>query len=129
MEEPRPLAFQQLTRLQLENSRLAASAILVLISEMPQLEVVEFKSRHGAFELLGFDVTALSRLPKLRLVDLSGSKLWSNTSRRDAVRGQDMRSYLPLRVVHQQMCLQRANPDVEWVLRKTQGQVVASSGT
>jgi hypothetical protein len=118
MEEPRPLPLQQLTRLQLEDSHMAASAILILISEMPRLEVLKvLKSWHlGAFELLDFDVAVLSRLPKLRLVDLSGSKLWANTSGHEAVQGKDMRNYLPLRVVHHLMSLQRANPNIEWVL-------------
>jgi hypothetical protein len=117
MEEMRPLAFQQLTRLQLEDSHLAASDILVLTSEMPRLEVLKVAS--GACELLDFDAAALARLPKLRLVDLSGSKLWANTSDHDAVQGKDMRGLLLLPVVHHLMCLQRANPNIEWVLGKT----------
>ena len=115
MEEPRVLPFQQLTQLQLHDSPMAASAILIMISEMLQLEVLEVSkcTHHGPFELLDFDVTALSRLPKLRLVDLSGSKLWVDTSFPEAVRGENG---LPLQVAQHLMCLQRARPGIEWVL-------------
>jgi hypothetical protein len=123
MEEPRALPFQQLTQLQLQDSPMAANAILIMISEMPQLEVLEvFKCRrHGAFELLDFDAATLARLPKLRRVDLSGSLLWADTSGHEAVHGDNMQTYLPLRVVHHLMCLQLANPNVEWVLGKGVG--------
>ena len=117
MEEPQPLCFQQLTRLQLKDSHLAASDILVVISEMPQLEILEVhSSSREMFELLAFDATALSRLPKLRLVDLSGSLLLDDASGHEAVHGGNVQKYLPLRVQQHLMCLQRANPDIKWVL-------------
>ena len=122
MEEPRTLCFQQLTRLQLENSRMAASDILIVISEMPQLEVLEvLDTTDPKFELLKFDVAALSRLPKLRRVDLSGSLLWDDASGHEAVHGGNVQKYLPLRVEQHLMCLQRTNPAIEWVLGKGVG--------
>ena len=122
MEEPRALPFQQLTQLQLQDSHLAASAILVVISEMPQLEILELLDcTDPGFQLLAFDATALSRLPKLRLVDLSGSLLWAHTSGNEAVHGDNVLEFLPLRVVQHLVSLQRANPDVQWVLGKGVG--------
>ena len=123
MEEPQPLPFQQLTRLQLEDSRMTTSDVLIVISEMPRLEVLAvhnstISSLTETFELLKFDAAALSRLPKLRLVDLSGSLLWADTSGHEAVHGDNMQKYLPLLVVQHLMSLQRAKPDVEWVLGK-----------
>jgi hypothetical protein len=50
-------------------------------------------------------------------VDLSGSLLWADTSGHEAVHGNN----LPLRVEQHLMCLQRANPDIEWVLGKGVG--------
>ena len=122
MEEPQPLRFQQLTRLQLEHSRMATSDVLILISELPQLEVLAVLNvTWQVFELLDFDATALSRLPKLRLVDLSGSLLWADPGGGTPVQGKDMLEYLPLRVVQHLVSLQRAYPTIEWVLGKTQG--------
>jgi hypothetical protein len=122
MEEPRPLPFKQLTRLQLQDSQMAASDILIVISEMPQLEILEvLDCTDVGFQLLAFDVTALSRLPKLRLVDLSESVLWADVAGGTPVQGKDMLKYLPLRVVQHLMCLQRANPDIVWVLGKDVG--------
>jgi hypothetical protein len=110
MEDPQPLPFQQLTRLQLEDSHLAASDILVVISEMPQLEILEvLDCADPGFELLAFDATALARLSKLRLVDLSGSVLWADTSgRHETVHGDNVLKYLPVRVVQHLVSLQRA---------------------
>jgi hypothetical protein len=121
IEVPLPLPHKQLTRLQLQIGEYEIRDILVMISELARLEVLEVLGvRWRAFELLAFDATTLSRLPTLRLVDLSGSLLWDDTSGHDAVQGGDMRDYLPLRVVHHLMCLQRANhPNVEWLLGKT----------
>ena len=114
---PLPLSYTQLTRLQLQIGEYDVREILVMISELAQLEVLEVLGvTWRAFELLDFDATALSRLPKLRRVDLSGSLLWDDASVDKPVRGDDMRKYLPLRVVHHLISLQRANPKVEWVL-------------
>jgi hypothetical protein len=123
MEEPRPLPFQQLTRLQLQDSQMAASDILIVISEMPQLEILEvLDCTDPGFQLLAFDVTALSKLPKLRLVDLSESVLWADVAGgTPAVQGKDMLEYLPLRVIQHLMSLQRTNADIEWVLGKDVG--------
>ena len=122
MEDPRPLPFRQLTRLQLEDSHLAASDILVVISDLPQLKILEvLDCTDPGFELLAFDATALSRLPKLRLVDLSRSMLWAHTSGNEAVHSDNVLEYLPLRVVQHLVSLQRANPDVQWVLGKGVG--------
>lgn len=96
--------------------------ILVMISELPQLEVLEVLGViWQAFELLDFDATALSRLPNLRLVDLSGSLLWADPGGGTPVQGKDMLEYLPLRVVQHLVSLQRAYPTIEWVLGKGVG--------
>ena len=117
MEETQPLRFQQLTRLQLHDSQMGASDILVVISEMPQLEILEVRDcTDPSFELLAFDAAALSRLPKLRLVDLSRSVLWAYTSGHEAMPDDDVQKYLPLRVVQHLVSLQPANPAIEWVL-------------
>ena len=121
MEEPQPLRFQQLTRLHLEDSHMAASGILTVISEMPQLEVLAVLDINPDFELLDFDVAALARLPKLRLVNLSGSLLWDDTLGYEAVHGDNVQEYLPLRVEQHLVCLQRANPAIEWVLGRGVG--------
>ena len=116
MQETQPLRFQQLTRLQLQDSRMAASDILIAISELPRLEILEVRNcTDPGFELLAFDAAALSRLPKLRLVDLSWSVLWAHTSGHEGVPGDDVQKYLPLRVVQHLVSLQRANPAIEWV--------------
>ena len=123
MEDPQPLPLQQLTRLQLQYIQMAASDILVVISELPQLEILEvLECTDQVFELLAFDAAALSRLPKLRLVDLSGSVLWADTSGHEAVHGDNVQKYLPLRVVQHLMSLQRTNPDIAWVLGEDVGQ-------
>ena len=122
MEDPRPLPFQQLTRLQLHDSQMAASDILIVISEMPQLEILEVRDcTNPGFELLAFDAAALSRLPKLRLVDLTRSVLWASTSDHEAVHGDSVLKYLPLRVVQHLVSLQRANPAIEWMLGRDVG--------
>jgi hypothetical protein len=117
IEVPLPLPHKQLTRLQLQIGEYDVRDILVMISELARLEVLEVLGvTWHAFQLLDFDATALSRLPKLRLVDLSGSLLWDDASVDKPVQGPDMKKYLPLRVVHHLMSLQRANPNIEWVL-------------
>jgi hypothetical protein len=89
------------------------SDVLVIISELPKLEILEvLEFRDPGFELVDFDAAALSGLPSLRLVDLEGSKLWVDTSFAEAA-GSDG---LPLQVAQHLMCLQRARPGIEWVL-------------
>jgi hypothetical protein len=116
-----PLPYKQLTELQI--GECDVHDILVMISELARLEVLAVLGvTWRAFEVLDFNATALSRLPKLRLVDLSRSLLWDDASVDKPVEGPDMKNYLPLRVVHHLMSLQRANPNVEWVLRNDFGQ-------
>ena len=114
---PLPLPHKQLTRLRLQIGEHDVRNFLVMISELARLEVLEVLGvTRRAFELLAFDATALARLPKLRLVDLSGSLLWDDALVDRPVRGSDMKEYLALRVVNRLMSLQRANANVEWVL-------------
>ena len=124
MDKLRPLPFKQLTRLQVQKSHHTASDVLNMMWDLPQLEVLEvLNTRYPRFELLDFDVTALSRLPKLRLVDLLGSKLWVDMAFPEAaVRGENMQNGLPMQVAQHMMCLQRARPGVEWVLGSNNGQ-------
>ena len=92
---PLPLPHKQLTRLRLQIGEHDIRNILVMISELARLEVLEVLGvTRRAFELLAFDATALARLPKLRLVDLSGSLLWDDASVDKPVRGSDMKEYL-----------------------------------
>jgi hypothetical protein len=122
-KEPHPLPFQHLTRLQLEGGEYNVRDVLVMVSDLPRLEVLEmlrFMCRE--FELRAFDATALlSMLPNLRLVDLSGTTLWGDpfdddTSDHQAVQGYDMVQYLPVHVVQQLLHLQRAYPSITWVV-------------
>lgn len=94
-----------------------------MISELPQLEVLEvLNTRYPRFELLDISVAALSRLPKLRLVDLSMSLLWEYQSGHEAMHSNEyMPGYLPFRVVHHLLSLQRANPNIQWVLGSSLG--------
>ena len=109
-KEPHPLPFQQLTRLQLESGSCNARDVLTMVSDLPGLEVLEMIDLMcQAFELRAFDAAALSKLPKLRLVGLSGTPfLWGepfsdDTSGHQAVQGQLMQ-------------LQRACPNITWVV-------------
>ena len=103
-----------------------------MVSDLSGLEVLgilEFMCRD--FELRAFDAAALSRLPKLRLVDLSGSVLWgdpysddtsdNDTSGHQPVRGYDMVKYLSLGVVQHLLHLQRVYPNSTWVVDEYQG--------
>ena len=111
-----PLPFQQLTRLQLRNrgSRYSYKLrdILTKASGLRQLEVLEVLEARQALDLGAFDATALSRLPKLRLLNLTGSLLWSlhtTTATRRVQMDQ-------LQTVQHLMNLQRRFPNIEWVL-------------
>lgn len=110
-----PLPFQQLTRLQLRGSSYRVAEVLTMISELAELEILEVLETVRAFMLLAFDAAALSELPKLRLVNLSGSLLWED-QHYSRVTGDAKREYLPLPVVRQLMSLQRAHPNIEWDL-------------
>jgi hypothetical protein len=107
----------------LQDGDYGVSDILIMISELPQLEVLEVLDfTIQAVELRAFDAAVLARLPKLRQVDLSGSLLWDGPSDDDdasshqPVQGDDMVQYLPVRVVQQLMDLQRAYPNITWVV-------------
>ena len=120
--ELQPLPYKQLTGLQLQDGDYDVSDILIMVSELPRLEVLEVLAfTCQALELRAFDAAVLARLPQLRRVDLSGSLLWDGPSDDDAsghepVQGDDMVQYVPVRVVQQLIDLQRAYPNITWVV-------------
>jgi hypothetical protein len=92
-----------------------------MISALPRLEVLEvldFTIR--ALELRAFEGKVLSGLPKLRLVDLTGSLLWDDlsddSSADQPLQGNDMVDYLPVHVVQQLLHLQHAYPNITWAV-------------
>jgi hypothetical protein len=115
-QEMQPLPYQQLTHLELVSGHFTASNVQAMISGLLQLETLEVIDAEEAFDLLAVDAVALSKLPKLRLVNLSGSVLWDGGPTDQPVQGDAKLSYLPLPVVHHLVCLQRAVPTIEWEL-------------
>jgi hypothetical protein len=111
-----PLPYQQLTRLQLPGGRYLVPDIRIMISELPQLEVLEVLETDEAFELLAFDAAVLSKLPKLRLVKLSGSLLGDEQSTHMPVNGDARWEDLPLPLFRKLTALQQVNPNIEWAL-------------
>ena len=115
-----PLPYQQLTRLQLFSSHHNATDVLTMTSNLPLLQELELHL-DLTFDLFVLDAAALSQWPQLRLLDLSGSRLWdSDPGQPDPRHPQDQRC-APMRQVERLMHLQRACPRIEWVLR-TAGQ-------
>jgi hypothetical protein len=70
--EPLPLQCRQLTRLQLCDGRFSATDILAMVSQLPQLEVLEVLGKEDFTEL---QALARSCCPNLRTVNLSESLL------------------------------------------------------
>lgn len=105
-----PLPYQQLTRLQVFCGTHNTKHILAVISDLPMLEELELHLE-TTFDLFVLDAAALSRWPKLRLLDLSGSQLWDFRQARGPER-------MPMREVERLMHLQRACPRIEWVPRE-----------
>lgn len=113
MAEPPPLLFPQLTRLQLWRCNLHMRAIGVMVSGLPQLEVLQVLDQTEQIVELG-DAHALLQLPRLREVDLSGSHLWVREGYYT-----DPPDYLPEHVAEQLLTLRKAAPHIDWVLRTT----------
>jgi hypothetical protein len=109
------LTHLQLTHLQLSESCLGSTDVVVMVRSCCSLAILEIFNASKAFDVFTVDATALSRLPKLRMINLARSLLYEPTeSQCNRVRGE-VESYLPVRVVQHMMWLQRATPRIKWV--------------
>ena len=83
-----------------------------MVSELPQLEVLEMLEETASTLWLQ-DAMPLSQLPKLRRVHLSGPFLWAGNPQYHGLQ----HDHLPSHVAEQLLELQKAAPQIEWVLR------------
>jgi hypothetical protein len=119
VDEPQPLPYPQLTRLQLRRSDLKMRDIMNMVSESPQLEILEVLEQiFTTVKLHQVDPGVLLQLPKLREVNLSGSLLGNQSRARVIPRHTEI---CPPYVFEQLLALEKAVPRVEWVLRGDEG--------
>jgi hypothetical protein len=114
-----PLPFQQLTELHIWRAKLPWPLILAMIADLPQLEILNVVNSID-IGLSAADAVPLSRLPKLRVIDLSGSQLCNDDRPMHPVQSRDQQWRLHVFVVQQLLHLQRALPHVEWVVDSLQ---------
>ena len=113
MAEPTPLSFPQLTRLRLWRGLFGMTDIGVMVSGLPQLEVLQVLDQTEPLVQLRDASSALLQLPRLREVNLSGSHLWVHEGH---YMSQPL-DYLPEHVAEQLLMLQKTAPRIDWVLR------------
>ena len=121
VQEPQPLPHPHLTRLQLRHSDLEMRDIMKMVSEAPLLEVLEvLEQTETTIKLDQVDTDVLSRLPKLREVNLSASLL-GNQSRARIILVPPQTENWPPYVTEQLLALEEAFPRIEWVLHGDEG--------
>ena len=116
MGRPPPLLCPQLTRLQLRRCTLGMTDIGVMVSQLPQLEVLEvLDSMKPTAELR--DAHTLSKLPRLRVVNLSDSLLWV----REGQNVMKQLNHMPEHVAEQLLALRKTAPHIDWCWSATRG--------
>jgi hypothetical protein len=102
-----PLPFPQLTRLQLWRCNFNITDIGVMVSGLQQMEVLQVLNYSKPTAEL-CDAHALLKLPRLRVVNLSGVHLWEHEGH-------------SVSVAEQLQMLQKAAPHIDWVLCSNTG--------
>ena len=110
-----PLPFPQLTRLQLWNVPPESTHVLPMIAELPQLEILEVLDSPHAFDVSRpAEPPQLSKMTKLRLINLSGWLMWSRDTPPHVVQTGELLGHFPAWSVSQIAHLQVLLAPIRW---------------